>query len=204
MHRSVSKITGINLILVLDFLRTFLSYRISILYVEPYYAGQRGSLNLNLGHPLSTSLWATLSPLHFGPPSLKFTLGPPSLHFTLGHPLSTSLWTTLSLLHFGHPLSTSLWTTLSPLHFGLPSLHFTLGHPLTTQRSFCRREGSPKCGHGHVRMDVCQDMRGRPHLNQTPTAVNLWHVLGRSSLFDRWIARSHDLQLPDISGSSCS
>src|SRR6218665_2683034 len=69
MHRSVSKITGINLILVLDFLRTFLSYRISILYVEPYYAGQRGSLNLNLGHPLSTSLWATLSPLHFGPPS---------------------------------------------------------------------------------------------------------------------------------------
>src|SRR6218665_3378291 len=128
MHRSVSKITGINLILVLDFLRTFLSYRISILYVEPYYAGQRGSLNLNLGHPLSTSLWATL---------------------------------------------TSLWATLSQVHFGPPSLNFTLGPPLTTQRSFCRREGSPKCGHGHVRMDVCQDMRGRPHLNQTPTAVNL-------------------------------
>src|SRR6218665_2348820 len=108
MHRSVSKITGINLILVLDFLGTFLSYRISTLYVEPYYAGQRGSLNLNLGHPLSTSLWATLTSLwatlsqvHFGPPSLKFTLGPPSLHFTLGHPLSTSLWTTLSPLHFG-------------------------------------------------------------------------------------------------------
>src|SRR6218665_1968259 len=85
MHRSVSKITGINLILVLDFLRTFLSYRISILYVEPYYAGQRGSLNLNLGHPLSSSLWGPLSPLHFGPP------------------LSTSLWTTLSPLHLGPP-----------------------------------------------------------------------------------------------------